>query len=187
MLKSVQDFLNEFRDHVINEAKRNAPTSMGKLKDSIRGYVKESPNSIQITFEMEEYGWYQDQGVKGANPSNVSPNARIKGQQAPNSRFKFGSGTKRGTWSMFVSSIEKWAKRRNIRFRNEKGQYAKGNYKSLAYVIARNIYSRGLKPSLFFTKPFEQAFKQLPNGLVEKYGLEAEQLFDEILNENFKQ
>jgi hypothetical protein len=67
-----------------------------------------------------------------------------------------------------------------------KGKYAKGNYKSIAYVIARNIYSRGLKPSLFFTKPFEAAFKRLPDTLVEKYGLEAEELFTQILNENFK-
>jgi len=186
MLKSVQDILNEFRDYVINEAKINAPKDLGSLRNSIKGYVKESPNSIQISFEMDEYGWYQNEGVKGANPSNVSPNAKIRGQQAPNSRFKFGSGSKRGTWSTFVNSIEKWAKRKNLRFRNEKGQYAKGSYKSLAYVVARNIYSRGLKPSLFFTKPFEQAFKQLPNGLVEKYGLEAEQLFNDILNENFK-
>jgi len=186
MLKSVQQSLNEFRDHVISEAKRNAPKSLGNLQNSIKGYVKESPNSIQVTFEMSEYGWYQNEGVRGANPSNVSPNAKIKGQQAPNSRFKFGSGSKRGTWGTFVNSIETWAKRRNIRFRDAKGKYAKGNYKSLAYVIARNIYSRGLKPSLFFTKPFEAAFKRLPDTLVEKYGLEAEELFTQILNENFK-
>lgn len=186
MLKSVQEILNKFRDHVISEAKKNAPKSMGTLKDSIKGYVKESPNSIQISFEMEEYGWYQNEGVKGANPSRVSKNAKIRGQQAPNSRFRFGSGTKKGTWSMFVNSIEKWAKRRNIRFRNEKGQYAKGNYKSIAYVIAGNIYSRGLKPSLFFTEPFEKAFKKLPDELIEKYGLDMVQLFDEITRENLK-
>jgi hypothetical protein len=41
----------------------------------------------------------------------------------------------------------------------------------------------GIKPSLFFTKPFEKAFKKLPDVLVDKYGLDAEQLFDSIMKE----
>jgi hypothetical protein len=34
---------------------------------------------------MEDYGVFQDKGVKGKDPSKVSKNAKIKGQQAPNS------------------------------------------------------------------------------------------------------
>ena len=45
----------------------------------------------------------------------------------------------------------------------------------------------GIKPSLFFTKPFEAAFKKFPDQLVEKYGLDMLQLFDEITQENLKQ
>jgi hypothetical protein len=44
----------------------------------------------------------------------------------------------------------------------------------LAYVIANNIYARGIKPSLFFTKPFEQGFKKLPDEVLEAYGLDVE-------------
>ena len=44
----------------------------------------------------------------------------------------------------------------------------------------------GIKPSLFFTKPFEAAFKKLPDELVEKYGLDMEELFEDITKENFK-
>jgi hypothetical protein len=65
MLENVQKFLNEFKDHIIREAKAKAPTSSGNLKNNITGYVKESANSIQITFEMPEYGFFQDQGVSG--------------------------------------------------------------------------------------------------------------------------
>jgi len=60
------------------------------------------------------------------------------------------------------------------------------SYKSMGYVIARSIYSKGLKPSLFFTKPYEKYFKRLPDELVEKYGLDMENLFDQITKENFK-
>ena len=66
-------------------------------------------------------------------------------------------------------------KKKNVRFRDDKGKYVKGNYKSLAYVIAGNIYNRGIKPSLFFTKPFEQGFKKLPDELLKAYGLDVEE------------
>lgn len=185
-----QEVLNRFVRHVVSQAKRNLTQkdkkASGKLYNSIKGEAKSFPNSIGIYFEMEEYGFYQDQGVRGANPSNVSKNARIRGQQAPNSRFKFGSGSHSGTWSTFVGNLEKWAKRKNIRLRDEKGKFKKGNYKTIAQIIGRNIYARGLKPTLFFTKPFEAAFKNLPEDLVEVFGLEATQMFDDIMRQNFK-
>jgi hypothetical protein len=49
--------------------------------------------------------------------------------------------------------------------------------KTLKFLIARSIYMSGIKPSLFFTKPFEAAFKRLPDDLIEKFGLDAEKLF----------
>jgi len=186
--ENIQDLLNDFRDNVIREAKRNLSKrhDTGKLKNSLKSYVKESKNSIQISFEMDEYGFYQDEGVKGANPSKVSPNAKIKGQQAPNSQYRFGSGKSKGTFKSFANKMAKWAQRKNIRFRDKKGQFAKGGYKSMGYIIASNIYNRGLKPTLFFTKPFEKYYKRLPNELVEKYGLDMEKLFTQITDENFK-
>jgi len=39
---------------------------------------------------------------------------------------------------------------------------------------------------LFFTKPFEQAYKNLPDAMIKAYGLEVEELFDTIMKENFK-
>lgn len=185
-----QQVLNKFIRHVVSQSKRNLgqknKKASGKLYNSIKGEAKSFPNSIGIYFQMEEYGFYQDQGVRGANPSKVSKNAKIKGQQAPNSRFKFGSGSHSGTWSTFIGNLERWAKRRNIRLRDESGKFKKGNYKTIAQIIGRNIYARGLKPTLFFTKPFEAAFKNLPDDLVDVFGLEATQMFDDILKQNFK-
>lgn len=185
-----QEVLNRFVKHVVSQAKRNLTQKdkkvSSKLYNSIKGEAKSFPNSIGIYFEMEEYGFYQDQGVRGANPSNVSKNAKIRGQQAPNSRFRFGSGSHSGTWNTFVGNLEKWAKRRNIRLRDEEGKFKKGNYKTIAQIIGRNIYARGLKPSLFFTKPFEAAFKNLPDEMVEVFGLEVEEMFDDIMKQNLK-
>jgi hypothetical protein len=63
---------------------------------------------------MEDYGVFQDKGVKGKDPSKVSKNAKIKGQQAPNSPYKFGSGNYSGQWSKFVGKLEVWAKKKRI-------------------------------------------------------------------------
>lgn len=188
----VQKELERFRDYVVSQSRRNLSrlrkNSSRSLYDSIKGKVNVMTNSISIEFFMEDYGIFVDEGVKGKDPSKVSPNAKIKGQQAPNSRYKFGSGSARGSWGKFKQSIEKWARSKNIRLRDEKGKYKKGNYKSIAHIIASNIYARGLKPSMFFTRPFEAAYKKLPQELVEKYGLDAIKLFnqqvDQILRQN---
>jgi hypothetical protein len=185
-----QEVLNKFIKHVVSQAKRNLTEknkkASGKLYNSIKGESKAFPNSIGIYFEMDEYGFYQDEGVKGKDPNKVSKNAKIRGQQAPNSRFRFGSGSHSGTWNGFISSLEKWAQRKNIRLRDKKGKFKKGSYKTIAQVIGKNIYARGLKPTLFFTKPFEAAFKKLPNDLVTSYGLDVENLFDSIMKPNLK-
>ena len=187
----VQKELERFRDYVIKQSRSNLTRlkkkSSGNLYNSLKGVVKTMPNSISIEFSMEQYGVFQDAGVKGADPSKVSPNAKITGQQAPNSPYKFGSGSHAGTWGKFTSSIEQWAKSKNIRLRDENGKYKKGNYKTIAQIIASNIYARGLKPSMFFTKPFEDAYQRLPQDLVEKYGLDAFKLFNQQIDQIQKQ
>ena len=178
--KNIQALLNDFRDKVVSEAKRGAPRETGKLADSIRGYTKESKNSIQISFEMDEYGFYRDQGVQGDKSSN-------KGNGQSKSPYKFGTnssliGKAKGGMSGVMA---KWAKRKGIQWKDKKtGRFM--SHKSMGYLIARSIYSKGIKPSLFFTKPFEKYFKRLPEELVEKYGLDVENLFNTITSENFK-
>lgn len=170
----VQKALERFRDHVVNQAKRNLTLKdknvSRKLHQSIKGDVKAMPNSIGMYFAMEEYGAYQDQGVRGKRSST----------RAPNSPFKFGSGT--GKKGGLTESMEKWVQRRRIQFKNkETGKFM--SYKSTAWLMTKSIYSKGIKPSLFFTKPFESAYKNLPDELIDKYGLEASKLFFDIIKQ----
>ena len=69
--------LEKFRDLVVAEAKANlqrmGKNSSGKLSNSIKGEVKEMPNSIGIYFEMEPYGNFQDKGVDGKRVKHGSP------------------------------------------------------------------------------------------------------------------
>jgi len=78
----VQKLLDDFRDKVIAEAKQGLPRDTGGLAKSLKSYVKASKNSIQLTFQMKEYGWFQDRGVKGVS----------SGESLSNYRFGTGNG-----------------------------------------------------------------------------------------------
>jgi hypothetical protein len=158
-LTKTQEALEAFKSFVIQQArtrltKGRKNVSKG-LYDSLKGYVKEMPNSILVEFEMDEYGVYQDKGVSGTQKKYNTPFS-YKSKMPP------------------IKPLADWAKARNIRLRDEQGKFKKGNYNTIGYLIARSIYRKGIKPSLFFTKPFEQAFEKLPNELVDKFGLDVE-------------
>ena len=181
MLDNTQEELDKFKNYVIQQSKSN----LSKLKkndkkglyNTIKGEAKVMPNSFYLSFDLGDYGAFVDKGVRGADPSQVSPNAKIKGQQAPNSPYSFK--TKRPPSDL----IAKWAQRKNLRLRNKQGQYVKGSFKAIGFITAKNIWARDIKPSLFFTKPFEKAFDKLPESLVVKYGLDCSKLFNQTIKQ----
>jgi hypothetical protein len=56
-----------------------------------------------------------------------------------------------------LKPITEWVTKRRFQFRKENGKFM--SYKSTAYLIAGGILKNGIKPSLFFTKPFEKPLK----------------------------
>ena len=174
MLDNTHEELDKFKRYVIAKSKLNLKEQdrnvSSKLYNSIKGEAKVMPNSFSLEFTMEEHGAYLDQGVKGKNSSS----------KAPNSPFKFGSG--KGKKGGLTNGIEKWVKARRFQFRDkETGKFL--SYKSTAFLITRSIYSKGTKPTLFFTKPFEKAFDKLPESLVVKYGLDCSKLFNQTIKQ----
>ena len=163
MLNNVKDSLNKFAKYVVQQSRSNL--TKGKknvsksLYDSIGYDLTVSPNSFSLSFIMDEYGMYQDKGVSGT-------------QKKYNTPFKYTNKMPP------IKPLADWAKFKNIRLRDAKGQFAKGNYKTIGFLISRSIYRKGIKPSLFFTKPFERSFKNLPDEVVKAFALEIEDLLD---------
>jgi hypothetical protein len=173
MLTNVEKELKNFAKYVVTKSRMNLRSSdknsSGDLSRSLDSNVKVSKNSFQLAFIMEEYGVFQDKGVKGKSSST----------KAPNSPFKFGTGT--GRKGGLSEGINKWVKRKRFQFRDRKsGKFL--SYNSTAFLISRSIYHKGIAPSLFFTKPFEKAFKGLSKDLVEAYKLDVEQLMKNTIN-----
>ena len=164
---SIEIALKKFVDVVVKQSKnalikkdRNVSKS---LYNSIKGKSKVSKNSFEISFEMESYGKFLDKGVKGKSSS----------LKAPDSDFQFGSGT--GKEGGLTEGILKWVTRRRFQFREkETGQFL--SYESTAFLITRSIYLTGTKPTEFFTKPFNAAFKKLPDEIIKSYALEVNTL-----------
>jgi hypothetical protein len=161
----VQKALERFRDHVVSISKRNLTNkqknSSKKLYNSIQGKVKANPNSFEVEFTMEDYGVFQDAGVSGTKKKYNTPYS-YKSKMPPSKAF------------------DKWLVKKGIAPRDN-GKFT--SRKSLAFLIARSVYRNGIKPSLFFTKPFEAAYKNLPQELIDKYGLDAIELFNEQIDE----
>ena len=147
-LKSLNDVLNKFGKYVIQQSRSNLTRGKKnvdkKLYNSLDYKIKKKPLSIE--FSMESYGQFQDKGVSGT----------IKKYNTP---YKFT------TKQPPSKPIADWAKKRKIRLRDSRGRFAKGTYNTIGFLIARSIKKKGLKPSLFFTKPFEKGFQRLGNDL----------------------
>ena len=163
--KQAQDALNGFAKYVIQQSRskltKGGKKASGELYNSLGYNVEQTAKGFSLSFEMANYGTFQDLGVKG----------KSKQEKAPNSPYKFGSGS--GKKGGLTKGIDKWVKRKGIQFRDKKsGRFL--SYKSTAFLITRSIYQTGIKASMFFTKPFTKAFKRLPDELLEAYSVGIE-------------
>ena len=69
--------------------------------------------------------------------------------------------------------FEGYIKRKGIKGGDKKtGRFITN--KSLQYLIARSVFQKGIRASMFFTKPFNQAFEKLPKELQDKFGIDIE-------------
>jgi hypothetical protein len=165
--------LSKFTKYVVSQSRANLTRKDKNVKrrlyDSIKGEATTSKNSIGIYFEMEEYGAYQDSGVKGKSSGNSLSTFKQGG-------FRFGTGT--GKKGGLTEGINQWVKDRRFQFKdNESGRFL--SYEQTAFLITRSIYQKGIEATRFFSKPFEVGFERLPDELVEAYGLDVEKLLKE--------
>ena len=165
--------LNEFKKFVVQQSrsrltkgrkKYGSYNDTKKLYNSIKGEVSViKNNAFSLSFFMEDYGKFQDKGVSGTEKKYDTPYS-YKSKMPP------------------VKPLADWAKAKGLKLRDSKGRFQKGGYMTLGFLIARSIQRKGIKPSLFFTKPFEQGFKKLPDELLEAYGLDVEEFLQFTLN-----
>lgn len=171
MQLEVKKALDKFGKSVVKQTrtqltkkKKNASKA---LYNSIGYDLKVSKNSFEFSFEMEDYGAFINDGVKGTEENKTITG----GLKLGNKKFSYKKGIKnKPSYKHFL----KWSSRKGIVGRNKKGQFI--TKIGLASAISYGVWRGGLETTNFFTRPFEVAFKQLPDELVKAFGLEVDKL-----------
>tara|TARA_R110002020_G_scaffold130752_1_gene292387 strand:- start:13 stop:525 length:513 start_codon:yes stop_codon:yes gene_type:complete len=149
-LKETKEALNKFGKYVIKQARTNLSKRKmnvsGSLYNSLDYKMFKGANAIGINFMMDDYGRFQDKGVSGTKKKYNTPYSYTTKMPPP-------------------SAFSQWVVRKGLEGTRDKKTGRFLSRKSLQYAVAKNIFKYGIKPSMFFTKPFEAAFKRLPADL----------------------
>ena len=162
----LRDELNKFAKYVIQQSRSNL--SKGKknvskeLYNSLGYEISQSGSTMSLGFDMVDYGKFQDRGVSGTEKKYNTP-YKYTNKMPP------------------AKAFDKWTVRKGIAPRGKGGKFEKR--KGLNYAIAKSIYKKGIRPSMFFTKPFAAAFKRLPDELVEAYSIGIEKMIQVNIQE----
>lgn len=148
--------------------KRRRQVSSGKLKDSL-DYDLTTGVHLLMSFTMEDYGKYIDEGVSGTK------------YKVPNgSRFGF-DGKQPPTGSIRTWMEQKKVKLRDLKtnsFKSLQGMDAKQKekeYNRAAFLISRSIKQRGIPKSEFFQAPFRMEFEKLPEEVLKAVSMDVDE------------
>lgn len=165
---NVKRALDTFGTDVVKQARMNFRHKdvSGRGSRSIAYDLEIHPNSFMLAFEMENYMEFQDKGVKGVGGRKADGTIWKRKRVLPDSPYKYTN------LKPPVRVFSRWLIRRGIAPRTSGGQFQKR--RGLQFALATSVFHTGIETSLFFTRPFNKEFGQLPSELVEAYGLDVE-------------
>ena len=149
--------LEKYARYVIQQARTNLTKKDSNSSKNLYNSLDYKIEGTKVTFESLKYGPFIDQGVRGKNHDYA---------ESKSSPFKYRN-------KMPPSSVfDKWIRQRGIKGRDKKtGRFITN--KSLTFLIARSIQSKGIRATMFFTKPFEKG--------IDKY---SDEMIEALLNDN---
>jgi hypothetical protein len=162
----VSAVLIKFGKYVVQQARTNL--TKGKhnfskeLYNSIDYSVFVSNDKFSIVFRMEEYGEYQDKGVKGAGGTRKTTSqfnrrnnkGKIWKQKAPNSPFQYKDKKPP------ISAFRQWAASKGLN----------------PYAVRESVYRQGIAPTKFFSTPFRLGFDKLPPEVLKAFQITADDI-----------
>lgn len=158
---NLEKVLDDFLTEVIKKARANLKSqNINASKDLYRSFKKDinvGPNSIQAIIEAEDYLPFIDRGVKGVKGGSSLSGFRYTNKKPP------------------VRFLQTWLKQKSGKFRQR-------DQKRIAFAIQNKIFNYGIKPTRFFTDPFENEYRKLPDQLIEAYGLDVDKFLKLVLD-----
>ena len=145
--------------------KKKKTTSRNTLYNQFDYLVTSGKDSVTLEFEFgnaEDYWQFVDEGVRGAGGHKGS--GKMRGAGSP---FKYSTKMPpRGV-------IDRWIVSKPLKAgRDKQGKFI--GRKSLAFLIQRAIYQRGLERTQFFTRPFTTQLKKQENKILQAFADDLE-------------
>ena len=146
--------LNKFGKAVVQQSrsrltkdKKNATSDLYNSLSFTPAKISNNGNIVSFSFDpMVDYGEYVDKGVSGVDQKYDTPYAYTTKPPPP-------------------SVFAEWAKAKGFKPRDKKtGKFITA--KQFGFIMSRHIFSKGQKPTKFFSLSFEQQFKKLPSEIV---------------------
>ena len=162
--KETQKVLDDFGKFIITEARKNLRSSNAskKLYNSLEYETEAFENSISFEFNAEDYWKFINYGVAGIKSGNSLKNYRF--------RSKGGVNGLKGMPP--PSKFDKWNIIRGRDNRDDLGRFL--TRKQLNFKTAVGVFYYGIDSTEFITEPFERAYENLPEDIIEAYGLDLE-------------
>jgi len=149
---------------ILKNFKPHSKIASGTLYNQFDYIVTSSKDSVTLEFEFgnaEDYWQFVDEGVRGADPSKHEGRPR-----AAKSPFKYSTKMPpRGI-------IDRWIVKRGLKAARDNGKFIER--KSLAFLIQRAIYQKGLQRTQFFTRPFTTQLKKQENKILQAFADDLE-------------
>ena len=154
--------------------RKKKTTSQNSLYNEFDYLVTADRNSVTLEFEFgraDDYWMFVDEGVRGVGGFKGS--GKMRGQGSP---FKYSDKMPpRG-------AIDRWIVGKPLKSaRNKGGRFIPR--KSLAFLIQRAIYQRGLERTQFFSKPYTQQLNKQIDKIVDSVGDDLELMLDTQLKD----
>ena len=131
--------LEKYAKYVIQQSRSNLTRRKNNASKQLYNSLEYKIQDDKVSFLSEDYGEFIDKGVKGSKSTYPESSA---------SPFKYT--TKQPPSKVF----DKWSIKKGIAPRDKEGRFIKRQ--SLNFLIARSIKNKGIRATLFFTKPFER-------------------------------
>ena len=145
--------LDKYSKYVIQQSRTNLTKGRTNASKKLYNSLSYKIQGTKVSFESEEYGQFIDKGVRGAKHDY---------SESQSSPFKFTN--KQPPSSVF----DKWIKTRGIKGRDKKtGKFITN--KSLSFLIARSIKNKGIRATMFFTKPFEAGIVKYSDEMIQGF------------------
>ena len=144
--------LEKYAKYVIQQSRSNLTRGKNNATKQLYNSLEYNIKGDKVSFLSEDYGQFIDKGVKGAKSTY---------------RESFASPFKYTTKQPPSRVFDKWSIRKGIAPRDKQGKFVKRQ--SLNFLIARSIKNKGIRATLFFTKPFERGLDLYGDEIVAGY------------------